>query len=296
MRPAGTISEQRQARRFADYLLTQGIVARLGLSREGWTVWVIEEDALPRARDELASFHREPGAARFAVSREAERIRAESRAAQTRRGAVAAAVPQAPPVRWPWSPSSQAPLTWALLVLCGVVALMTRLGDPDAPLLARLLIAEADSAGSFALALAEPWRFITPTLVHSGPLHLLFVAVTWPELARRVEGRAGTAALAAMVIGSCTFGNVVQNMFFGPAMIGLSTPAFGLLGFAVADAGRGAGRAAGETEVVLAAAWLGACLLGLIGPVGGAAHVAALVAGLCLGAVTARLRGRRRGP
>ncbi|MDC0675031.1 rhomboid family intramembrane serine protease [Nannocystis radixulma] len=290
MRLAGTISEQRQARRFADYLLTQGIAARLGPSREGWTVWVIEEEALPWARDELASFRREPGAARFAVSREAERIRAESRATASRREVVAAALPPAPTPAMPWSLSSPTPLTWALLVLCGVVALMTRLGDPDAPLLARLVIAGAGDAGSFAPALREPWRWVTPVLLHSGPLHLLFVAVAWPELARRVEARAGTAALAAMVLGFGIFGNVVQNMFYGPACIGLSTPAFGLLGFAAGEGGRGAR----EAEVVLAAAWLGACLLGLVGPVGGAAHVAALAAGLGVGAVTRRLRGRRR--
>ncbi|WAS90226.1 rhomboid family intramembrane serine protease [Nannocystis punicea] len=284
MRPAGVISEQRQARRFADYLLTQGIAARLGPTPEGWTVWVIEEEALPRVRDELASFCREPGAARFAVSREAERIRAESRAA--RRGPAAAALPQTP-AGAPWSLASPTPLTWALLAFCGIAAVLTRLGDPRAPLVARLL------PGAEGLPPSAPWQWLTPVFVHSGPLHLLFVAAVWPELARRVEARSGTAALAAAVIGFGLLGNVVQAMFFGPACLGLSTPAFGLLGIAAAER---RGGAAGEVEVVLAAGWLGACLLGLVGSVGGAAHVAALAGGLAIGAAVRRGRRPRASP
>lgn len=276
MRPAGVIPESRQARRFADYLRTQGIAARLGPAREGWTVWVIEEEALPRARDELASFCREPGAARFAVPREVERIRPEIR----RREATAAALPRAP-AWWAWTLSSPTPLTWALLLLAAVAALMTRLGDPAAPLLTRLLPAAS------GLSAGAPWPWLTPVIVHSGPLHLLFVAATWPELARRFEARRGTLALAAAVIGFGLLGNVVQTMYFGTACIGLSTPVFGLLGLAAAERRGGAAR---EAEVVLAAAWLGACLLGLVGPVGGAAHLAALAGGAIVGTVAARLR------
>lgn len=279
MRPAGVIPEQRQARRFADYLLTLGIAARLRPAPEGWTVWVVEEEALPRVRDELASFRREPGAARFAVAREAERIRAQSRAAPP--GPGAAAPPQ--PTAWaPWA--SPTPLTWALLVFVAIAAVMTRLGDPGSPQVARLL---PDAAG---LSASAPWQWLTPVVVHSGPLHLLFVAAVWPELARRVEARSGTAALAAMVIGFGLLGNVVQTMSFGPACIGLSTPLFGLVGVAAAERSAGA---AGELEVVLAAGWLGACLLGLVGPVGGAAHVTALAGGLVVGAIAGRLRARR---
>lgn len=289
MRPAGTIPEQRQARRFADYLLTQGIAARLAPTREGWTVWVIEEEALPRARAELASFCREPEAARFAVSREAERIRAEARAAQARRGAVAAALP--PPqaqARWLSSLSSPTPLTWALLVLAAVAALLTGFGDLTSPMTQRLLPDPA--AGLGAVAATEPWRLVTPALVHAGALHLLFTAVALPELGVRVEARAGTAALAAMLVGFGIFGNVVQYMSSGTGCLGLSAPTLGLFGFVVAR--RRADLPARDAEVVLLAAWAGACALGLVGPLGGAGHVAALLAGLALGAAV-RFAGRR---
>jgi GlpG protein len=309
MRPAGTIRDQRQARRFADYLLTQDIAARLDLTSGGWTVWVYDEEALPRVRAELDEFLREPGAPRFAVSREAERMRAQAREAQARR-----AEPQAPA-----RPQEQqaaraqaqapAPLTWALLVFSVVVALATGLGSPDAPYVADLTIAtihhdhlhHRDGVGQLAWAgldevrRGEVWRLITPIFLHFGATHLLFNGLVLLDLGRRVEAISGTAALAAMVLVFGVLGNVAQYLAAGPAFGGLSGVLYGLFGFIWVMARRapGSGYAIRDAEVVTLAIWSGICLLGLVGPVGNAAHAAGFVAGLAVGAGAAALRRRR---
>lgn len=307
MRPAGSIRDQRQARRFADYLLTQDIAARLDLTSGGWTVWVYDEEALPRVRAELDEFLREPGAPRFAVSREAERMRAQAREAQVRRDEPRArARPQEDQVARAQA-QAPAPLTWALLVFSVVVALATGLGSPDAPYVADLTIAtsrgnlHSEGVGPIAWAgleevrRGEVWRLITPIFLHFGATHLLFNGLVLLDLGRRVEAISGTAALAAMVLGFGVLGNVAQYMAAGPAFGGLSGVLYGLFGFIWVMARRapGSGYAIRDAEVVTLAIWSGICLLGLVGPVGNAAHAAGFVAGLVVGAGAAALRRRR---
>lgn len=301
MRPAGTIRDQRHARRFADFLLTQGIGARLDLTRDGWTVWVYEEDALPRVRAELDEFMREPGAVRFACSREAERIRAQAREAQQRREELLARAAEPAPVLRVQAPT---PLTWALLVFSVVVALATGLGSPDAPFVGDLTIATvrragpeaSGSAGLSEVASGQVWRLITPIFVHFGALHLLFVSLALLDLGRRVEATSGTAALAAMVLVFGVIGNVAQYMAAGPAFGGLSGVLFGLFAFVWVLARRApeSGYTLREGEVIVLAIWAGACLLGLMGPVGNAAHAAGFAAGLVAGGLSLALRRRAR--
>src|SRR5205085_2056774 len=56
MRQVATLPDERQARRFADFLLTQGITTKLDPSDAGWVVWVHHEDKLGVAREEVERF------------------------------------------------------------------------------------------------------------------------------------------------------------------------------------------------------------------------------------------------
>ena len=78
MRAIGTISTEQDARRFADYLLTLKIRSRPEPSSNGCIIWVIDEDHLARAQDELATFQRNPADPRYGgAARTAELIRKE---------------------------------------------------------------------------------------------------------------------------------------------------------------------------------------------------------------------------
>lgn len=291
MRPAGTIRDQRHARRFVDFLVTQGVAARLDLTREGWTVWVVEEDELPRVRAELEEFQRDPASERFACSREAERLRAQAREAQQR-----AAPPPAQRVQLQAQLLGPSPLTWALLVFAVAVALGTDLGDPGSPSVARLQISAG--AGLEEVQRGEVWRLITPIFLHFGPVHLLFNGLALLDFGRRVESLSGTGALLAMVLGFGLFGNVLQYMVAGPHFGGLSGVLYGLFAFVWVMSRRApqSGYAVRESEVVAFGVWTLACLAGLMGPVGNAAHAGGFVAGLAAAGAALllrRLRARR---
>ena len=126
-------------------------------------------------------------------------------------------------------------------------------------------------------------------------LYPLFNGLVLLDLGRRVEAISGTAALAAMVLVFGVLGNVAQYLAAGPAFGGLSGVLYGLFGFIWVMARRapGSGYAIRDAEVVTLAIWSGICLLGLVGPVGNAAHAAGFVAGLAVGAGAAALRRRR---
>src|SRR5262245_58695708 len=56
MRLIGRIDSERDARRFESYLITLGIKSQVDASTEGCQLWILDEDCVPRAREELAEF------------------------------------------------------------------------------------------------------------------------------------------------------------------------------------------------------------------------------------------------
>ena len=57
------------ARKFADYLLTLKIDTRLESEPAGVAVWVLDEDRVPQARQELQEFTHNPSDARYREDR-----------------------------------------------------------------------------------------------------------------------------------------------------------------------------------------------------------------------------------
>ena len=56
MRQVGTLANQRDAERFADYLVAAGMPSRVDGSAESFGVWVIEENDVERASNAWRSF------------------------------------------------------------------------------------------------------------------------------------------------------------------------------------------------------------------------------------------------
>ncbi len=65
MRQLTTLQEEAQARRFVAWLMTQKIEAHAERERDGWVIWVRDEDQLAAAREQLAQFKLDPTNARY---------------------------------------------------------------------------------------------------------------------------------------------------------------------------------------------------------------------------------------
>ncbi|MCK7458869.1 rhomboid family intramembrane serine protease [Idiomarina aminovorans] len=82
-----------------------------------------------------------------------------------------------------------------------------------------------------ALPYDQPWRFITPVLMHFTALHLIFNLFWWWYLGGRIERSLGTSWLLALLLFCGITANVIQYLFNGPNFGGLSGVVYGLLGF-----------------------------------------------------------------
>ena len=79
----------------------------------------------------------------------------------------------------------------------------------------------------------QPWRFLTPVLLHFSLLHFLFNVFWWWYLGGRFERFYGSAYLLIALVFCGVFSNVMQFMVSGPYFGGLSGVVYGLFGLAV---------------------------------------------------------------
>src|SRR5687767_14935589 len=121
MRNCGTLPDEAQARRLADYLLTQGIDSRVDVEGDHWAIWVFEENQVDQARAEVAQFAANPQDPKYTAKQAASIRRAERRQNE-------AAARNIVDVRKSWRiPASGTPfITLALIAISVWVALTTR--------------------------------------------------------------------------------------------------------------------------------------------------------------------------
>ena len=279
-------------------------------------VWVVEEDHLPAAREELAAFLAAPddpryadAAARAAALRKDAARRARARRNRTVRGRDVFDRPL-------WR---RAPVSVGLIAACCAVALCgwdprespLGLWTRQEPVLKWLWIAPWTAEGNAifwphlgdVLAGGQVWRLFTPALLHANPMHLLFNMSWLWGLGAALEGRFGSGRFAAGVALAAAVSNVAEyyvNMELYLPVLGLfefrPSPLFGgMSGVAVALFGFAWGRMRGgdpsirldQNGIVFMVGILLACLVGLF-PIANAAHFAGLGLGFAGGWLTAR--------
>lgn len=79
----------------------------------------------------------------------------------------------------------------------------------------------------------QPWRVITPALLHFSVLHILFNVFWWWYLGGRFERLYGSIWLVVALVVCATISNIAQFMVSGPYFGGLSGVVYGLFGIAV---------------------------------------------------------------
>jgi GlpG protein len=312
MRQLTTLPDADEARRLADYLLTLKIETRLEQEREGWVVWVCDEDRLPQAREELERFTRNPSDPRYAgVSRQAESLR--RREAQAEQSYARRQIDLRE--RWGNRPGLGQPVTFALMALSILVAVATRLGDPSSPVIPRLAITQFRAEGDTVrwnpydlipeVRHGQVWRLVTPIFIHFGPIHLLFNMMMLYPLGGAVEMRRGSWRFLLLVLTLAVTSNLAQYFLdpdylrgtgfifrHNPLFGGMSGVLYGLFGYIWMKSRYepDLGLYVSRNTVVSLMVWYFLCLARVFGNIANMAHTAGLVVGMLIGYAPRLLR------
>ena len=308
MRRIGTIDSGGYAKRFSDFLYTQGIESQIDQNDEGhWEVWILNEQRIDDARAQLEAFAQDPSNPKYGEigARAAERRQQDEAERQRRAGNVID-----PRARWiPLGGDKLGWLTGALIAVSIVVAIMSGIGSKPQKLMPLHITAyEVEIVGDKArvkwngtlpeIREGEVWRLITPIFIHYGFLHILFNMWWLKDLGSMIERRQNTWMLLLVVVFSAAASNYGQFRVSGPTFGGMSGVVYALLGYAWIR-GRFDPRSGLHVPpqiVHMMMIWFVLCILftqtGAF-PVANTAHGVGLGVGAVLGAVTSRGLRRR---
>jgi GlpG protein len=303
MRELAILSNESAARRFADYLLTIRITTRLEREGPGWVLWVLDEDRLAEARQELEQFVREPQHPRYQhVDRAAEKVRRDEDAAEQayRKRHVDA--------RSLWAKPSPARclVTMGLIVISVAVTIVTNFGHNwESRFREPLNLVPYAIVGNRAVELGDwryayqsfqLWRWVTPIFLHFSMLHIIMNMWMLYDFGGRIETHRGWWRFALLVLISAVISNVAQSwtgsVFFG-GMSGVAYALFGYLWMKTRFDPR-PGLYLPPDTVVMGLVWLVICLMGFVGNIANTAHFVGLGVGVLAGGVRPLLRALRR--
>ncbi|EKE81508.1 rhomboid family intramembrane serine protease [Idiomarina xiamenensis] len=143
---------------------------------------------------------------------------------------------------------------------------------------------------------SQPWRLLTPALLHFSATHIVFNVFWWWYLGGRLERYIGSQWLIAVFVFSAICSNIMQFYVGGPFFGGLSGVVYGLLGFFwIYSFGR-------RTPLWLPPAVIGFLLIWLVigytdllwVNVANTAHLAGLISGCIAGAIVRILNPKPR--
>jgi GlpG protein len=300
MRQLGTVTDERAAQRFADYLLTKGIGVSLEPDHDGCRLWVRNEDHLEPARREFAAFTASPDAPVYQeAGRAAEQLRAEERrrAKEAKKNVVNVSG------RWRGGMTRRLPLTILLMSASIVTAVVSNLGEKQS-VVTQLSIVPYEIRGQFIhyallsqIWYREPWRVVTPIFLHFGLLHIVFNMLMLLQLGALIEAARGSWRFAIFVLLIAVPSNVAQYLWSGPMFGGMSGVVYGLFGYIWMKSRYepGSGFYVAPNTVIWMVGWFVMCLLQIIpgAVIANAVHTAGLVMGIILGRLPSLWRSLR---
>lgn len=199
-------------KRLHTYLQRRGIPVTVSENGNQLELWLTQSSYSALAKDLINAFKADPDAAEAELSSTA----AEPQARQKLPSITQQLLQQAGFVT----------ISFAALVTLVFALLNTQLANVIFDLL-RISDTFTD------LPWAQPWRFLTPTLLHFSLLHFLFNVFWWWYLGGRFERFYGSSYLLIALIFCGVFSNLMQFMVSGPYFGGLSGVVYGLFGLAV---------------------------------------------------------------
>ncbi len=276
MRQVGVIASQELAQRFEGYLLSLGIGSQVREHRDGFAVWVYDEDSIQRAAGEFGAFRDQPEDARFRADEKAVALKLAQEQAQ----AVATAREVTMPRTWARAPALlNTPVTLGLMIISVALTIWAQFGK-SAEASQQLMMTTATFGG-------EPWRAILPIFLHYGAMHLVFNMLWLKELGGQIEFLKGRVFLGGLVAAVAVLSNSAQFLATGPGFGGMSGVVYGLFGYLWIKSKREpwSGFIIDPQTVWMMLAWFGLCFTGWFGPVAHIVHAGGLAVGVGLGLI-----------
>lgn len=305
MREIGTVPSEKHARTLEDHLLAQKIATKMVEGKNGWVVWVRDEDRVPQASEELRAFLENPDDPRYQSSVQTAR---EIKKAKERADREYRKRHRDLRDNWEGSAWRRFPATTGLIIACVVVALFTRLGeDFNSPVEHVLLFSDYTFVpvefkdqivwqpafrGLDDITHGQIWRLVTPIFLHFGPVHLLCnMSVLW-YFGRKIEYEKRKWKFLLLVLVAAIASNCGQYFFdvyhFGKptAFGGMSGVGYALFAYVwMKSATRPEERlGVSQNNVFMMMGWFVLCTTGAVGPIANAAHGFGLIAGFLIGA------------
>lgn len=260
------------ARTFVQVLAEHGIRAEVREQADGARV-LAEEEKLDEARGLLDAFVRQPNDPRF-------------QGALWHRAEPVTDLEHPPLFTGQWL-SSMGTVTRSLFFAC--VAVFLTLFFTDGVYEALMFPENVQTLAS------QPWRLVTPMLLHFSLLHIIFNLLWWVELGRIIETFQSSRQLILVTLTTGLIANVAQYLATGPRFGGMSGVVYGLLGYLwiYGRVNPAAGYGLRREVVFLMLAWLVICFVGLADIVANHAHLAGLLSGCALGGIVGWWRRSR---
>jgi len=296
LRQIGTLPSDLDPKVLEDHLLGLGMKSRFDKTPEGWVVWIINEDHVPRARQELDAYLNRPDDARFresasaaaAVRRREKQL--ERRFRKNDRDVAG---------EWSGLRFRRRPATVITVLIAVAVFVLQQSPKYRAPVLDNLLLyAPSQGLTRFRpqhaltdIAQGQAWRLVTPIFLHFSLLHIVFNVIWTMILGTAIERQRGTMRLVVLILATAVLSNLTEYAYmehflqddhrFG----GLSGVVYALFGYVwmKGEVQPEHGLSIDSRNTTIMIAWLFICMTGAVGPIANAAHVGGLVAGAVLG-------------
>ncbi|WP_295759961.1 rhomboid family intramembrane serine protease [Undibacterium sp.] len=171
-----------------------------------------------------------------------------------------------------------------LIVLCGIVALLSRLGEARGVLVPLFITNPANpaSAGLSDILHGQIWRLVTPMFIHFGIMHFVFNMMWVWDLGKLIQAKKGASFYIVFVLVVASLSNLAQYLFtHTPYFGGMSGVVYGLFGY-IWIRGRYDAKFSADlpkTTVNMMLIWFLLCWTGLLGPIANWAHTVGLLVG-----------------
>lgn len=323
MRLIGQLDSADDARLFSQYLFSRNIPSTIDEDDGQWDIWIVEEDQVDVAKEELESFRLNPQDEKYKAGAIAgQKVLKETKKQQRQQAA------RQVNMRRQWEPVhiSQCPVTMLLIGVSVLVGLLSSNAVLDVgakketgpiPVLRFLDFEEfwrnptstLTEAALYSLNTQEPWRYITPIFIHYGFLHILFNLMWMKDLGPMIESKTNAFLYLFVVLIIALVSNMAEfvigldptdkvSVIRGANFGGMSGVVFGLFGFIWL---RGKFDAASGMYIpprllVFLGIFQLICFLGILGPIANWAHVFGFITGALIGMTISLItKARRRG-